>query len=157
MNDKAKEQGGDQAATDQARSDDAEWAQLEAEAAADAERAAAAPPAVGQAEEQAREYPKDPQVEQAIQQLLSIGFGAFAPNWQVTQQEINGAADAYARSLEDIFPGGAAALGPHFASVLISLAIFGPRLAMGTPPKLEERPQPQPEPEAGKGADDGEG
>ena len=79
--------------------------------------------------------------------LLAPTFDILAPGWNVTPQEQAALADAYAKVLAKYFPdpGGA---GPEIGCAIVTLAIFGPRIAyrmprtVPPPPPVVNEPPP---------------
>lgn len=80
--------------------------------------------------------------DMAMVMLLSPLFATLAPNWNIEKSEIEQLAKVYGAVVDKYFPGGII-LGPEISAVMLTLAIFGPRI--GKPRKIEA-PKAEPAP-----------
>lgn len=85
------------------------------------------------------------ETQAALSLLLQPTFDLLCPNWNVQAAECNALAGAYAPVLVKYFPGGIGKMGPELTAVLVTAAIFGPRI--GVP-----RVKPEEKPKAAEGA-----
>jgi len=90
-------------------------------AAGAADAAAAPPPPDGEAE------PPKISTDQLVKSVLQPLFGIMLPGWRVTEEEIDALSGAYGLVLDKYFPDGID-FGPELSAVVISLAVFGPRI-----------------------------
>jgi len=112
-------------------------AALDGEAAAllsEAETLETPPPT---AAEQAEIAEQAAETKQALVMVIGPAFSLLAPAWNVQDQEVEALADAYAALLDKYWPGGLQGFGVEINALLITLAVFGPRLKM--PRKIEEK------------------
>lgn len=134
-------------AKDSAPPDDTAALDLQAGAAAaalESPDAAAAPPPEGAA------TPAALSTSAALAPLVSAGFKILAPAWQVTAEESDALADAWAAVLDKYFPDGALLrFGVEVNALLLTLAIFGPRWTL--PRKLADIKPAAAAPDGGQG------
>lgn len=91
----------------------------------------------GELEEQA----EGPSTSEVIYPLISFGCDLGCPNWMVQAGEKKALADGYADMIDKYWPGGIGAFGVELNALLMTAAIFGPRVAKGIParePKEKE-------------------
>lgn len=114
-----------------------ELARLEAQ-----EQADAVPPPAG-----AAATPAEPSISTSDLIVMVGGpwFDILAPNWKVGEQEKKQLGDAYGELIDKYFPDWEKRFGPELACVVVTAAVFGPRIAMKMPPRL---PAKKPEGEA---------
>lgn len=74
--------------------------------------------------------PAQPETRQIVQPLLEMGFAVLAPNWGVSQPEIEQLSGAYSDLLDKYFPDGLGDHGLEINAILITGAIVLPRLRM---------------------------
>lgn len=77
-----------------------------------------------------------------LAQLLGPSFALLAPNWNVQEQEVEALSESYAVVLYKYFPDSLGQMAPELGALLVSLAIFTPRMNMPRvvavePPKLD--------------------
>lgn len=63
----------------------------------------------------------------------------FCPNWKISDKENEMLADGYAAVLDKYFPDSGKLLGVELNALLITAAIFGPRIAEGKPARVKEK------------------
>jgi hypothetical protein len=77
------------------------------------------------------EYPapveSDLPTKQAVAFFLSPLFAVVFPNWRIGADEVDALADVYAPVIDKYLPGG---MGVEGAALLVTVAVFGPRLAI---------------------------
>lgn len=83
-----------------------------------------------------------PTTAEVIAPLISFGCDIGCPNWQVQKAEKQALAEGYADLIDKYYPDGVSAFGVELNALLMTAAIFGPRVAQGIParvkPKAEE-------------------
>ena len=93
-----------------------------------------------------------PKTADILAPMLQITFGLLAakrgPHWKLSDLEAVEAARAYGDVIDKYWPD--AAIGPEAAAVLVTLAVFGPRVMQDKKLEAEKAKQEKP------GADDGE-
>lgn len=116
---------------------------------ASADAAAAPPPPPG-----APGAPPEKEISSAELFLMVGGpwFDILAPNWKVGQDEKKQLSDAYGALLDKYFPDWSTRFGPELAAVVVSAAVFGPRLAAKIPPRLPAPEEPKKEAAANAGS-----
>lgn len=75
--------------------------------------------------------------EKLCEMLLAPCFMIFAPNWKVSEQEVQTLAGAYGAVLDKYFPDGLGDWAPEISAVLVTAMVITPR--MGKPAKVEEK------------------
>lgn len=75
--------------------------------------------------------------EKLCEMLLAPCFMIFAPNWKVSEQEVQTLAGAYGAVLDKYFPDGLGDWAPEISAVLVTAMIVAPR--MNKPRKVEEK------------------
>ncbi len=86
-----------------------------------------------------------PPTKDLIMPICDLATKALCPNWDIQPQEVDALAEAYAAVIDKYFPDAASHLGVELNALLITAAIFVPRLASGEPPrKPREKQDPQP-------------
>lgn len=86
----------------------------------------------------------EPDTSEIIAPLLQMGFGVLAPNWQVSEPEIEQLSIAYGGLIDKYFPSGVGQYSVEISAVMITAAVVLPR--MKTPrkePELTEQPRPE--------------
>ncbi len=86
--------------------------------------------------EQAEQAAQAAETKQALVMVIGPAFSLLAPAWNVQDQEVDALSDAYAALIDKYWPGGLQGFGVEINALLITLAVFGPRLKM--PRKLEK-------------------
>ena len=96
------------------------------------------------------EQPKQPEMSSAELFLLVGGpwFDILAPNWKVQQSEKKQLADMYGALLDKYFPDWSTRFGPEIGCIVVSAAVFGPRIAMKVPARIEEQKKEEKKPDA---------
>lgn len=89
--------------------------------------------------------PPPPDTKKELAVLLGPLFSILAPNWNVTPDEVDIVAEAYADVINKYFPGGLS-LGVEVNALMATALIFGPRL--GTPRKAPAKTSAPPPPES---------
>lgn len=88
-------------------------------------------------EDQAETAAQVQETAQALVLVIGPAFQLLAPAWNVQDEEVKALADAYAALIEKYWPGGLQGFGVELNALLVTLAVFGPRLKM--PRKVERR------------------
>lgn len=82
-----------------------------------------------------------PTTAEVIHPLISFGCDLACPNYQIQKAEKQALAESYGDLLDKYFPEGIGAWGVELNALLMTAAIFGPRVAQGVParnkPKAE--------------------
>lgn len=84
--------------------------------------------------------PPEDGYRELVQPVIFLGCKVLAPAWNVSAEEAETLADAYAPLLAKYFPEGPDKWGPEIGAALVTVAILGPRL--GRPRKPPEVEQP---------------
>ncbi|RUT74694.1 hypothetical protein EHM94_05735 [Marinobacter sp. NP-6] len=96
-----------------------------------------------------------PTTAETIQPIIDLACGVAAPNWQIQKGEREALAGAYGDLIDKYLPDGLGAWGIELNALLMTAAIFGPRVTSGVParnqPKEEKTAEPAKE---GKDADE---
>ncbi len=71
-------------------------------------------------------------------QLMGMGFGIIAPNWKVSEREVDILSGGWAAVLYKYFPAGMTSFGAELGAGLSTAAVIGPRLRM---PRVEAKPE----------------
>ncbi|WP_428398418.1 hypothetical protein [Marinobacter salarius] len=83
-----------------------------------------------------------PTTAEVIAPLIGFGCDIGCPNWQVQKEEKRALAEGYGELIDKYYPEGLGAIGVELNALLMTAAIFGPRVAQGIParakPKAEE-------------------
>ena len=119
----------------------AEIAELQQEVAAEqaANAAEGPPPASPGGPDVAASYQEpEPDLEwqEILHPLLWGGFAVLAPAWQVTAEECQQMADAYAPLCQKYMPDGPGKWGPEIGAAFVTVHVLAPRL--GKPRKIED-------------------
>ncbi len=84
-----------------------------------------------------------PATAEVIYPLISFGCDLGCPNWMIQDAEKKALADGYADMIDKYWPDGIGAFGVELNALLMTAAIFGPRVAKGIPtrekPKAKEQ------------------
>jgi hypothetical protein len=107
--------------------------------AAELDAAHAPPGAAPAAEPEGRALPPTHKI---VEMVLAPTFVLLAPNWKVSKDEVEQLSIAYGAVIDKYFPDLRA--GPELAAVLISLAVFTPRVMAKVPRKLEAKKPDKP-------------
>lgn len=75
--------------------------------------------------------------------VLAPAFAILAPNWRVSPDEVALLSEAYAGLVDKYFPD--IATGPEIAAIVVTFAVFGPRVVAKLPPKVEPPKKPAPD------------
>lgn len=96
-----------------------------------------------QAESQAQEAFESGQEEyaEAVGVVLGPAFQILAPNWRVTDAEIQQLSISYAAVLQKYYPGGMGKIGPEFTALAITAMILAPRIRQ--PRHEQQQPEKQ--------------
>lgn len=79
---------------------------------------------------------------QAVQMVLGPACAILMPNWKISGEEVALLSEAYAAVLDKYFPDGIP-MGAEMGAVVVTLAVFAPRVASGVPRAGEvKKPQP---------------
>jgi hypothetical protein len=103
----------------------------------------------GQAEPEAEAAAPEIPTSELLKPVLGMGFNILAPNWGVTEPEINELANAYGLLIDKYFPDGVLnSYGVEFAAIMTTFTVIAPRL---NKPRKEKPKKPagevkQPEP-----------
>lgn len=83
-----------------------------------------------------------PTTAEVIAPLIGFGCDIGCPNYQIQKAEKQALAEAYGELIDKYYPEGVGAWGVELNALLMTAAIFGPRVAQGVParskPKAEE-------------------
>lgn len=83
-----------------------------------------------------------PTTAEVIAPLIGFGCDIGCPNWQIQKEEKKALAEGYGELIDKYYPDGISAWGVELNALLMTAAIFGPRVAKGMParvkPKAEE-------------------
>lgn len=83
----------------------------------------------------------EPDTKDVLAPVLQMGFAVLAPNWQVSQPEIDQLAEVYSGLLDKYLPNGIGSYGLEVSAVMVTAAVVLPRL--NTPRKdLVDQPKP---------------
>ena len=89
------------------------------------------------------EEQEGPSTSDVLYPLISFGCDLGCPNWMVQDAEKKALSDGYADMIDKYWPGGVSKFGVELNALLMTAAIFGPRVAKGIPardlPKREEK------------------
>lgn len=101
--------------------------------------------AAGEQQPQAPAQPEAPVIPtaQLVAPVVALICARFVPLWQITPAEQQQLAEAYGAVVDKYFPGGIRA-GPELTALIVTAAVFGPRL--GTPARLEDLPKDEGQP-----------
>lgn len=94
-----------------------------------------------------------PATAEVIYPLISFGCDLGCPNWMIQDAEKKAMADGYADMIDKYWPDGIGAFGVELNALLMTAAIFGPRVAKGIParekPKAKQEQEGETETDAG--------
>jgi len=86
-----------------------------------------------------------PTTAEVIHPLISFGCDLACPKYQIQPAEKQALADGYADLIDKYFPEGIGAFGVELNALLVTAAIFGPRVAKGIPARAPEKREKEPE------------
>lgn len=86
-----------------------------------------------------------PSTSEVLYPLISFGCDLGCPNWQIQDAEKQGLAEGYADLIDKYWPGGIGQFGVELNALLMTAAIFGPRVAKGIPARIEKEVERKPE------------
>lgn len=101
-----------------------------------------------QAEELAGELMEErqgPETAEMLYPLVSFACDLGCPNYQIQKAEKQALSESYGELIDKYFPEGIGAWGVELNALLVTAAIFGPRVAKGIP---AQKPKEKPEGEA---------
>lgn len=107
-----------------------------------------------QAEAQAGELAEQhegPATAEMLFPLVAFGCDLACPNYQIQKAEKQALAESYGDLIDKYFPEGIGAWGVELNALLVTAAIFGPRVAKGIPAR---EPAPAPKQETGEAVAD---
>lgn len=84
-----------------------------------------------------------PQTKEMLLPVLSLACDVLAPNWKIQDAEKQALSESYAEVLDKYFPDIGNSFGVELNALLITAAIFAPRIT--TPRTIETAPEPEPE------------
>lgn len=97
--------------------------------------------------------PEGPGTAELLQPLIDFGCQIGCPNWAVQKAEREALAGAYGDLIDKYYPEGVGQFGVELNALLMTAAIFGPRLASGRPArKVERQAEPETDTEGGDDA-----
>lgn len=119
---------------------------------------------IAKAEQQSQqpetEKEQEPEVKTAelIFPICQFATSVFCPNWGIKEKENMQLAESYAAVLDKYFPDSTKLFGVELNALLITAAIFGPRIAAGVPRVNKPKPEKEQEkePDKAEGGDSGE-
>jgi hypothetical protein len=83
----------------------------------------------------------EPSTAEILKPVLGMGFGILAPNWQVSDSEVEQLSECYGQLVDKYFPKGVGNYGLEINAIMLTGAIVLPRL------KMPRKAAPQPETE----------
>lgn len=81
------------------------------------------------------------ETKEILQPLFTMGFGILAPNWQVSEDETEQLAGAYAMLMDKYLPTGMGAYSVEIAAIMITGAVVIPRLKVPRKDEPEAKKQ----------------
>lgn len=94
-------------------------------------------------QEQAQEPEQEgPSTAEMIYPLCEFITTIACPEWEIAKKENEALAESYGLLLDKYFPNVASKLGVELNALLVTVAIFGPRVASGIPPR-KKKPEPE--------------
>lgn len=99
-----------------------------------------------QAEAQAGELMEQregPATAEMLFPLVSFGCDLACPNYHIQKAEKQALAESYGELVDKYFPEGIGAWGVELNALLVTAAIFGPRVAKGIPARAPKEKEPE--------------
>jgi hypothetical protein len=81
-----------------------------------------------------------PETKQLISPIVSMACDLLAPNWGIQQTEKDVLCESYAEVIDKYFPSGLENFGVELNALLITAAIFGPRISLPRHALQPEKP-----------------
>ena len=75
---------------------------------------------------------------EVLRMVIGPAAAILAPNWNLSDAEVEQLSDAYAAVMDKYMPGGLGEFGPELGAALVTVAILAPRL--NRPRKLPPKP-----------------